>query len=68
MSWTLEWFWQWSVYSGRFRRTSAIAVSSACPERHRSPLLLRCLEDYLAGQRFPLHLVHTDASVLQPPR
>ena len=40
----------------------------ACPERHRSPLLLRCLEDYLAGQRFPLHLVHTDASVLQPPR
>ena len=40
----------------------------ACPERHRSPLLLRCLGDYLAGQRFPLHLVHTDASVLQPPR
>ena len=24
----------------------------ACPERHRSPLLLRSLEDYLAGQRF----------------
>ena len=38
----------------------------ACPERHRSPLLLRCLEDYLAGQRFALSLVHTDASVLQP--
>ena len=37
----------------------------ACPERHRSPLLLRSLEDYLAGQRAPLHLVHTDASVLQ---
>ena len=37
----------------------------ACPERHRSPLLLRSLEDYLAGQRFPLSLVHTDASVLQ---
>ena len=37
----------------------------ACPERHRSPLLLRCLEDHLVGQRFPLHLVHTDASVLQ---
>ncbi len=35
----------------------------ACPERHRSPLLLRSLEDYLAGQRFPLSLVHTDASV-----
>ena len=39
----------------------------ACPERHRSPLLLRSLEDYLAGQRFPLSLVHTDASVLQSP-
>ena len=39
----------------------------ACPERHRSPLLLRSLEDYLAGQRFPLSLVHTDASVLQAP-
>lgn len=38
----------------------------ACPERHRSPLLLRCLEDYLAGQRFPLHLVHTDISVTEP--
>ncbi|NMM88086.1 NUDIX hydrolase [Rhodococcus sp. SRB_17] len=38
----------------------------ACPGRHRSPLLLRSLEDYLAGQRFPLSLVHTDASVLQP--
>ena len=31
--------------------------------RHRSPLLLRCMEDYLAGQRFPLDLVYTDPSV-----
>lgn len=38
----------------------------ATRERHRSPLLLRCLDDYLAGQRFSLSLVHTDASVLQP--
>jgi fucose permease len=30
------------------------------------PLLLRCLEDYLAGQRFPLTLVHTDISVTEP--
>ena len=37
----------------------------ACPERHRSPLLLRSLEDYLAGQRFALELVHTDVSVQQ---
>ena len=34
-------------------------------QRHRSPLVLRCMEDYLAGQRFPLALVHTDASVGQ---
>ena len=38
----------------------------ACQPRHRSPLLLRSLEDYLAGQRFPLGLVHTDASVQKP--
>ena len=37
----------------------------ACRERHRSPLLLQCIEDYLAGQRAPLALIHTDASVLQ---
>jgi ADP-ribose pyrophosphatase YjhB (NUDIX family) len=31
--------------------------------RHRSPLLLRCMEDYLAGQRLPLSLMYTDPSV-----
>ena len=31
--------------------------------RHRSPLLLRCMEDYLAGQRLPLSLLFTDPSV-----
>lgn len=31
--------------------------------RHRSPLLLRCVEDYLAGQRHPLDLIHVDDSV-----
>ena len=39
----------------------------AYAERHRSPLVLQCLEDYLAGRRAPLELVHTDASVLQAP-
>jgi 8-oxo-dGTP pyrophosphatase MutT (NUDIX family) len=29
----------------------------ACAASHRSPLVLRCLEDYLAGQRFPLELL-----------
>ena len=32
-------------------------------ERHRSPLVLRCIEDHLAGRRWPLGVVHTDASV-----
>lgn len=35
----------------------------ASADRHRSPLVLRCLEDYLAGARYPLALVHTDPSV-----
>ena len=36
----------------------------ASVDRHRSPLLLRCMEDYLAGRRYPLDLVITDPSVL----
>ena len=41
----------------------------ASAARHRSPLVLRCMEDYLVGQRFPLSLIHTDLSVLAyPPR
>jgi ADP-ribose pyrophosphatase YjhB (NUDIX family) len=33
----------------------------ASVSRHRSPLILRCCEDYLAGKRFPLEmLVHYD--------
>lgn len=31
--------------------------------RHRSPLLLRCMEDYLAGHRHPLDLVYCDPGV-----
>jgi hypothetical protein len=29
-----------------------------CRELHRSPLLLQCVEDYLAGRRYPLQLLH----------
>ena len=36
----------------------------ASRERHRSPLVLRCVEDHLAGRRHPLDLIHTDPSVL----
>lgn len=35
----------------------------ATAARHRSPLVLRCMEDHLAGQRYPLSLIHTDPSV-----
>ena len=36
----------------------------ASVDQHRSPLLLRCMEDYLAGRRYPLDMVTTDPSVL----
>jgi len=29
----------------------------ASRERHRSPLVLRCIEDYLAGRRYPLDVL-----------
>ena len=38
----------------------------ASASRHRSPLLLRCVEDHLAGKRFRLDLLHADASLWQP--
>lgn len=31
---------------------------------HRSPLVMKCIDDYLAGQRYPLSLVFTHPSVL----
>lgn len=40
-----------------------------CQEKHRSPLVLRCVDDYLAGKRAPLSLLYThpDAiGVLRP--
>lgn len=37
----------------------------ASAHRHRSPLLLRCMEDHLAGRRYPLGLVTTDSSVYE---
>jgi hypothetical protein len=36
-------------------------------DRHRSPLVLRCIEDHLAGQRFPLSVIHTDSAVADLP-
>jgi 8-oxo-dGTP pyrophosphatase MutT (NUDIX family) len=39
----------------------------ASAARHRSPLVLRCMEDHLAGRRYPLDMVTTDASVSAAP-
>ena len=37
----------------------------ASTSRHRSPLVLRCMEDYLRGQRFAMDLIYTDPAVMQ---
>ena len=34
--------------------------------RHRSALVLRCIEDDAAGRRFPLDLVHCDPTLFAP--
>ena len=34
--------------------------------RHRSPNVLRCVEDFLAGRRYPLDAISTDPSVYTP--
>lgn len=39
-------------------------VRASAP-RHRSPLVVQCMEDHLCGQRHPLGVVHTAASVWQ---
>ena len=39
----------------------------ASRERHRSPLVLRCIEDAAAGRRHPLDVVFTDPGVFRPP-
>ncbi len=38
----------------------------ASAARHRSPLVLRCIEDHLAGRRHPLDVVTADPSVHAP--
>jgi 8-oxo-dGTP pyrophosphatase MutT (NUDIX family) len=40
-------------------------IRASCA-RHRSPLLLQCMEDYLAGRRHPLDAITTLASVANP--
>ena len=40
----------------------------ASAARHRSPLLLQCMEDYLAGRRYPLELVFAHPSLAAAPK
>lgn len=58
------------VVPGRTLDTGIVRTVWMTPEeirasaaRHRSPLLLRCMEDHLAGRRYPLDLVYTDPTV-----
>jgi 8-oxo-dGTP pyrophosphatase MutT (NUDIX family) len=37
-------------------------------DMHRSPLVMRCVEDYLRGQRYPIDLLFTHPSALERPR
>jgi 8-oxo-dGTP pyrophosphatase MutT (NUDIX family) len=36
----------------------------ACKDKHRSPLVLQCIDDYRAGKRVPLSTIYTHPSVL----
>jgi 8-oxo-dGTP pyrophosphatase MutT (NUDIX family) len=40
------------------------AELAACHEKHRSPLVMQCVNDYLAGVRAPLSLVCTHPSAI----
>jgi len=38
-------------------RWMSLPAIRALADRHRSPLILRCIDDWLAGRRFPLDLL-----------
>jgi 8-oxo-dGTP pyrophosphatase MutT (NUDIX family) len=37
-----------------------------CRPRHRSPLVMQCIDDYLAGKRAPLSMVYTHPTAIGP--
>jgi len=49
-------------------RTLWLTPEEVRAQRHhlRSPLVLHCIEDHLAGRRYPLDVLSTDASVYVP--
>ncbi len=38
----------------------------AVSDKHRSPLVLQCIDDYLRGRRLPLTAIYTHPSVIEP--
>ncbi|THU03674.1 NUDIX hydrolase [Lampropedia puyangensis] len=40
----------------------------AAQARHRSPIVMQCIDDYLAGKRFPIDILNVDPSVYLQPR
>lgn len=38
-------------------RWMTVEEARACADQHRSPLILRCIEDHAAGKRYPLDLL-----------
>ena len=52
------------------RRTLWLSLDEirASADRHRSPLVLRCIEDHAAGRRLPLDSVNSDPSLGDPRR
>ena len=48
-------------------RWLSLDEAKACADRHRSPLIVRCIEDHAAGRRFPLDLIrHYDPATSKP--
>jgi 8-oxo-dGTP pyrophosphatase MutT (NUDIX family) len=54
--------------AGRALDTGIIRAAWLTPEeirrdqgRHRSPLVMRCVDDFLAGRRYPLEAIHHEA-------
>ena len=43
-----------------------LAEVRASRDRHRSALVLQCIEDFASGKRYPLDLVHSDATLYDP--
>ena len=46
--------------------TAQLKEVRASVARHRSALVLRCIEDHVAGRRFPLDLVYVEATLAEP--